>query len=270
MFMSMAGQHPGTEGVVRTARAVVSPIHARTTFENDNNISAGARAATELQVVVRPDAESGAHPDPAQRIVTRVPNWLRIVFYYAGSNDGPWADLPAEVEVVVQLDRTTGRVVDVDIDRAATELAAYRDVATRWWKESEAPLADVRGLLSAPRDAVRGIRGLASSWRRTAARLRTGDSDLGPGAEGVASLDVVEQAQLDRTANLLSHRLTGDPKALRKVRASAMEAGPMLATNVRFGSMSLADFDTWLRLQVGSGAITDGEAAAWRTDATTP
>jgi hypothetical protein len=245
----------------------VSPLHARTTFENDNNLSAGSRASTELQLAVRSDATRPTRPTDVQRIVTSVPNWLRIVFYYAGSNDGPSADLPAEVDVAVHVDPATGRVVDVDIDRAATELAAYRDVATRWWKEAEAPLADVRGLLSASRDAVRGIRGLAGTWRSAAAQLRTGEQ---PGAADSATHDDVERTQIDRTANVVSHRLANDPTQLGKVRASALEAGPMMAANVRSGSMTMGDLDTWLRFQVGSGAITDAEAAGWRTDATAP
>lgn len=57
---------------------------------------------------------------------------------------------------------------------------------------------------------------------------------------------------------------------LGKIRASALEAAPTVATNVRSGSMTMADLETWRRFQIGSGAITDAEAEAWRSEAATP
>src|SRR5690606_32368529 len=111
----------------------------------------------------------------------------------------------------------------------------HRAAATRWWKATEAPLADVRGLLSAPREALRGVRGVAGAWR-SAARRRS-DSGSVPGTQTDAH-DGVEREQLRRTANMVSHRLSGDPRMFGRVRASALEAGPMMVANVRSGSMA--------------------------------
>jgi hypothetical protein len=41
----------------------------------------------------------------------------------------------------------------------------------------------------------------------------------------------------------------------------------MMVANVRSGSMAMADLETWLQFPVGSGAISESEAAAWRVDA---
>lgn len=65
----------------------------------------------------------------SQAVTAMVPSWLRVVFTYAGSNLGPNAQLPAEVELSVQVDPATRRLVAVDIARAEGELAAHRSLA---------------------------------------------------------------------------------------------------------------------------------------------
>ena len=77
-----------------------------------------------------------------------------------------------------------------------------------------------------------------------------------------------EAEQSRRTANMVKHDLQRKPKQLTKVRASALQAGPLMVENVMSGSMSNADFETWLRFQLTSGAITDEEAEQWRRQAT--
>lgn len=258
-------ERPGTGGSAVGALAVLVPLHARSTLGNESNLSAGSSVTTELRLVVRPDDGSDAGRTPAQDVVVRVPNWLRIVFHYAGANESISGQLPAEVEVAVQLDPAAHRVVAVDVERAEAELAAYRTIATRWWKETEAPLADVRGLVSAPRAALRGVRGVAGAWRAATAQLRADlhASDPPPTAAHSES----EREQIRRTANVVSHRLADDPKMSGRLRASALEAGPMMVANVRSGSMAMADLDTWLQFQVGAGTISESEATAWRTEA---
>lgn len=246
------------------ALAVVVPFEARNAQGNDSNLSPDARATTDLRLAVR--AEDGTEA-PSQWFTAAVPNWLRIVFHFAGSNHGPSAQLPAEVVVGVQVDET-GRILDVDVDGAAADLAAHRAVAATWWKETEAPLSDARNLLTAPRDAVRGIRGFAGTWRKAATQLR---SDLRPdGGPVVAAHDDADREKLRRTTSSVRHRLADQPKQLAKVRASALEAGPMMVTAVRSGAMAPGDLESWLTLQVGSGAVTEDEAAAWRAQATGP
>jgi len=58
--------------------------------------------------------------------------------------------------------------------------------------------------------------------------------------------------------------LQRNPEQLAKVRASALQAGPMMADNVKGGASSWADFDHRLQYQLTSGAITDEEAEEWR------
>ena len=41
----------------------------------------------------------------------------------------------------------------------------------------------------------------------------------------------------------------------------------MMVANVRSGSMSPSDLESWLAFQVGSGVVTEAEAAQWRAAA---
>ena len=233
-------------------RALVVPFDARNALDNESNTSPDALAKTEMRLIV--SSVEGGHRGASgqQRVTAAVPNWLRLVLYFAGSNYGP-SELPAEVHVPVRIDPATGAIAAVEVDRAAEELAAHRDAAIGWWKENEAPLADVRGALGAPGDAVRGAKGLLGAWRGALSSLRN---------EPATDPDDAEQNR--RTANALKYRLERNPKQLSKVRASALEAAPLMVENVRSGSMSPADFETWVRFQVTSGAVTTEEADAWR------
>jgi hypothetical protein len=148
--------------------------------------------------------------------------------------------------------------VDIDLDAVAEQLAPYRDVAVRWWKSDEAPLANVREGLALPGEATRGIKSLASTWRDAVAEARS-DEPSAPSPE--------EHEQRQRTAKMLKHDLTARPKRLAKVRASALQAGPMMVQNVKSGSMSSADFESWLQFQLTSGAIDEAEAQQWRAEA---
>ena len=250
-----------TESVA--ARALVVPYTARNALDNESNISANSRAKTELWLVVDRADGGPSEASDQQRVTAHVPNWLRLVLYYAGSNYGPSEHLPAEVHVPVWIDPASGAIVEVDVDKAAAELAAYRDVAVQEWKETEAPLADVRGAIALPGEAVRAAKGLLSTWRGALSGLR----DDGSGAAATGSHSAAEVEQSRRTANALKYQLARKPKQAAKVRASALEAGPMMVANVKGGSMSVADFDTWLQFQVTSGAVSPEEADEWRRSA---
>ncbi len=247
-----------TESV--SARALVVPYTARNTLDNQNNLSANGRAKTELWLVVVPADGGTPAASDQQRVTAYVPNWLRVVLYYAGSNYGPNEHLPSEIHIPVWIHPTGGAIVEVDVDGAADELAAYRDVAVREWKETEAPLADVRGAVALPGEAVRAAKGLLGTWRGALSSLREDRS----GAAPTGSHTAAEVEQSRRTANTLKYQLARKPKQLAKVRASALQAGPMMVANVKGGSMSQADFDTWLQFQATSGAITSEEAEEWR------
>jgi hypothetical protein len=237
------------------ARALVVPYDAQNAHGNVNNLSPDARAKTQLRLVVSSAGEGVPQDTGQQAVLASVPNWLRIVLYYAGSNYGPSAQLPAEIHVPVRLEASTGRIVEVDVDLAAAELDHLREVGTEAWKDEEGPLADVRGLVALPGAAVRGAKGWVASWRSA---LSGGD---GPG------WNEQEAEQGRRTANALRYTLERNPKQLAKVRASALEAGPMMADGVRGGVRSVADFEHWLEFQLTSGAVTAEEVAGWRSRA---
>lgn len=258
--MRWRGRRDPTPTVTLARRAVLVPLEARNALDNESNLSPDSAVRTRLLVVVRAD---GAGDDRAQEVTARVPNWLRVVFCYAGSNHGPSADLPAEVEIDAQVDPASGAVVSVDVDGAARDLEPYRGVATRWWKETDAPFADMRGMTTLPGDIVRGVKGFAGTWRQAVSDLR---ADLAGGGTAPAHGEE-ETEQLRRSSDTVRHRLKGNPKQLDKARASALEAGPMMVANVRSGSMSAADLESWLAFQVGSGAVTEAEAAEWRATA---
>ena len=248
------------------ARALVVPYTARNALGNVNNFSANGRAKTELWLVVIPVDGRAPEAHDQQRVTAYVPNWLRVVLYYAGSNYGPRDQLPAEIVVPVRVDPASGRIVEVDVDQAATELAAYRDVAVKEWKETEAPLSDVRAATALPGEAVRAAKDLLGTWRGALSGLREDRSGAAP--TGSHSAEEIEQSR--RSANVLKYHLARKPKEAAKVRASALEAGPMMVANVRGGSMSVADFDTWLQFQATSGAISAEEAEEWRRSALPP
>jgi hypothetical protein len=238
-------------------RALVVPFQALNTEGNSSNRSADSRAKTRL-ILELVSCEPGAPVrSGTQTLITPVPNWLRVILFYAGSNEEPAGDLPAEVQVPVRV-AGDGSIVDIDLDGAAEELAPHRDVAVRWGKSDEAPLADVREIAALPGNATRGVKSLASTWRDAVAAARS-DEPSAPSPE--------EDEQRQRTANMLKHDLTARPKRLAKVRASALEAGPMMVQNVKSGSMSSADFESWLQFQLTSGAIDEAEAQQWRAEA---
>jgi len=248
------------------ARALVVPYTARNALENQNNLSANGRARTELRLVVVPADGSAPEAHDQQRVTADVPNWLRVVLYYAGSNYGPREQLPAEIHIPVRIDPASGRIVEVDVDQAATELAPYRDVAVKEWKETEAPLSDVRAAAGLPGEAVRAAKGLLGTWRGALSSLREDRSGAAPTASH--SAEEIEQSR--RTANVLKYHLADKPKQAAKVRASALQAAPMMVANVRGGSMSMTDFETWLQFQATSGAISAEEAEEWRRSALPP
>jgi hypothetical protein len=238
----------------------VVPYDADNTSENLNNFTAGSRARTQIRLVLTSAEDGGALPKDQQTVTAPVANWLRVVLYYAGSNYGP-SELPAEIHLPVRIDPVTRAIIEVDLEQAAAELAPYRAAATKWWKEEEGPLSDVRSGIALPGQALRGAKGLIGTWRKALSDLR---EEKNANGEGAPAHDPAEAEAARRTANALKYKLQRNPKQLAKVRASALQAGPMMADNVRGGASSWADFDHWLIFQLSSGAISDEEAEEWR------
>lgn len=230
---------------------------------NVNNFRVNSRARSS-SLLVAVSAADGAPVDPGtKRIIARLPNWLRVVMYYAGNNDGPWQQLPAVLHVPVGIDVSTRQIETLDVDGAAAELATYRAVGREHWLHTEAPLADVRAVFSLPAMAARAARAVVPAVRDLVDDIRSiGDTNS---AHRQVSPEELETRR--RTAVMLRYKLERDPKLHNKVRESALQAGPVIAQSTRAGSYPPAEFDAWVMFQHTSGAITDEEARRFRAEA---
>jgi hypothetical protein len=262
----VSGRRDPAAGLV-AGRAFVVPASTgnvgRGEDGNFNNFHANTRV-TSTTVLVATSAQDGRPVDPAsKRVTAALPNWLRFVMYYAGNNDGPWEKLPARLDVPVWIDARTRQVVSLDVDGAASELAAHREVGRREWLETEAPMSDVRALFALPGATERGVRGVVSGFREILGEIRhLGDSTSPP-----RTITAEELEARRRTAVMLRYKLERSPKDYARVRKSALQAGPMMAANARGGSISAREFDAWLSDQELSGVVTAEEARQWRSDA---
>ena len=259
-------------GDVVAGRAFVVPTAAANVggdeFSNFDNLSHRSRAKTRLLLVLRSASDGGPVPAETQEIKQQVGNWVRFVLHSAGTNE-TWAQaLPAELEVPVLIDRASRRIVALDHGGAERELEPYRAAARTEWKQTEAPLADARNIVSLPGDVAREGKDLVRTWRSAARDLR---ADLkAPAGTPPREPSAEETEQLRRTAVALRYQLERNPKQYAKVRASALQAGPMIAESTRGGTYGHGNFNHWLVLQHTSGVITDAEAEAFRSAAGVP
>ena len=194
-------------------RARVVPTTAANVGEgadgNMNNLTAKSAAKSSVLLEAIGADDGGPVAPGSQRVTVRLPNWLRHVMHDAGSNEGEWAELPAEIEVPVLLDAADRTIVAMDVDAAAAELEPYRAVGTRAFKETEAILAPVRAAIQLPGLAVREGKSFLSTWRKVL-RDRGGGEDR--------PLDPVELEQRRRTAAILRTRLERNPEEREKIR----------------------------------------------------
>ncbi|MCU0307277.1 MAG: hypothetical protein MUE51_05810 [Thermoleophilia bacterium] len=232
---------------------------------NVDNTSHRASVRSTTLLELRWVADGGPMPAEAQRVTQPLANWLRIVMHDAGTNTDLAARLPAELVVPVWVDAATRRIERIDTDTAEAELERFRETARREWKETEAPLAPVRQAMALPGLVLRGVRALPKGIRDTISELR---SDLAGGAPRDPT--PAETEQLRRTSTILGYQLERDPKQHARVRASALQAGPMIAEATRAGSYGYGNFENWLMMQTLSRVITEEEAAAFRAAAGTP
>jgi len=151
-------------------RARVAPASATTAGhgEDDNVNNFSANGASRCKVELEP-LTAGGRGEP-QRLDARLPNWLRVVLFSAGTTRDVASSLPPEIEVPVLLESGTSRIASLDVEATAAELARYRDVGRREWLETEAPLAPVRGAMKLPGAALRGGKDLLDTWRDAARR----------------------------------------------------------------------------------------------------
>lgn len=233
---------------------------------NVNNFRANSRARSTTLLVAVSAADGGRVDPAAKRITARLPNWLRIVMYYAGNNDGPWRSLPATLHVPVQIDRTTRQIDALDVDTAAAELAAYREIGRREWLQTEAPLSDVRAVLGLPGMLMRGLRRIGPEAKDLLGDIR----NIGSATPVHRPISPEELETRRRTAIMLRYQLERNPKQHNKVRESALQAGPMIVQSTLGGSYPADEFDAWVMFQELSGAITPDEARRFRHEAGRP
>ncbi|MGB5148877.1 MAG: hypothetical protein WBN99_02455 [Mycobacterium sp.] len=230
---------------------------------NVNNFRANSRAKSST-LLVAVSAADGSPVDPAaKRITARLPNWLRLVMYYAGNNDGPWQELPAVLHVPVWIDVSTRQIEALDVDGAARELAGHRAVGRKEWLHTEAPLSDVRAVFRLPSMAVRTARAVGPAVRDLVNDIRS-IVDANPAHREIFPAELETRR---RTAVMLRYQLERDPKQYRKVRESALQAGPSIVQSTLAGSYPPAAFDAWVMFQHTSGVITDEEAQRFRDEA---
>ncbi|CAN5759446.1 hypothetical protein BH10ACT9_BH10ACT9_02140 [soil metagenome] len=230
---------------------------------NVNNLAANARATSSTVLVARSAADGGPVDPASIRITANLSNWLRLVLYYAGNNTGPWRELPAELDVPVWIDAGSRRISSLDVGTAEIELAAYREVGRREWLETEAPLADVRGLVALPLTALRGLRGALTGLREIAHEIR----HLGDTTSEHKPVPPEELEARRRTAAILRYQLERNPQQHAKLRASALQAGPEIARSTAGGAYPPAAFDAWIMSQETSGVISSAEAQQYCRDA---
>jgi hypothetical protein len=152
---------PTTPGRARVAPASAT-LAGQGEEDNVNNFS--ANGTSRCKVELQPLTADG--PGEVQRIDARLPNWLRVVLFCAGTTRDIAPSLPAVIDVPVLLESGTPRIAALDVEATAAELARYRDVGRREWLETEAPLAPVRAAIKLPGMALRGGKDLVDSWRK--------------------------------------------------------------------------------------------------------
>jgi len=241
-----------------TGRAYVVPGSTGNVGENENNLTANGTATTQVRMVISATGDGMPASTEQQVVTAQISNWVRIVLNFAGSNYGPHQQLPDQIHLPVRIDRRTRNVVEIDLDTAAVELAPFRDVAVHFFKQTESPLAPIRFAKALPGEAVRGAKGLISTWRETFKDLK---DDLANPNAAPKALDPVEAEQRRRTATQLRFRLERHPKEHAKVRASALQAAPMYIAGVQHGTYHETEFESWVDFQMLSGAISPDEAA---------
>jgi hypothetical protein len=248
---------------MQPGRAVVVPHSALTYGDNVSNFTHDAHVQCVILLAPAGEAEQ-------QRIRARLPNWLRLTLHYSGSNHGFGDQLPAQVDVPVFFEDGTTRIAEMDVDATAAELERYREIARRHWLETEAPLASARGIVAAPREGLRGAKGLLATWRGAARDLK---DDLGGAKEGKPLKPAWSPAEVEhmrKTAIQQGHYYARNPKERDRARASALSAAPQYAAGLKGGVRHPADVEAWLMTQEASGIFSAEEAAAFRRDAGLP
>lgn len=255
-------------------RAFVVPHDVGNLYGNVNELAVNAKVLTHVRLEISSTTDNRPGSPGSQAVQARISNWMRIVMTYSGSNYGPHDQLPAEIHLPVNIDEITRRIVSIDLEQAEVELVQYREVARRFWLETEAPLAPIRAVKQLPGAAIREGKGLLSTWRKALGDFKDElQADSATGTDGrpappkgpAWNEKEVEQAR--RTAVTLRYRLEKHPQEHAKLRASTLASAPSQAEQVIAGYRHPLDFEHWLMYQEVSGVISTDEANDYRRQA---
>lgn len=260
----------GRAGRTVRGRALVVPGTASGTggdsWDDGNFSNLRANSRVKAQIKLRGiSADDGAPVDTSvQHVACRLRNWLRMVLHDAGTNDGQWKRLPAELQVPVEFDADSRRIVALDDELAGRELAALRAVGVREWKLTESALADVRQAIALPGAVARGAPNLLREARKAGRELA---DDLRFDRMRDEPRPPHELEQLRRSASQLRHRLDANPREREKLRSQVLAHYPAMAQGVAAGSYPRHGFEEHLMMQEVSGVLSAAEVAALRRTA---
>lgn len=101
-----------------------------------------------------------------QRVRFTAPTWCYQILFWAGKErpEGQMSEFPGPTDIPVWVEAATGEIIEVDTDTLAEELQPQFDAAKRTWKDEDAPLAPVRGVVQAPKRAKGFLRSLTREW----------------------------------------------------------------------------------------------------------
>lgn len=243
-------------------RAQVAPASTGRVGRDDENVNNfSANAAVKCRVGLEPLTADGR--GELQSVEARLPNWLRMVLYAAGTNHDIGPSLPAQIEVPVRMEAGTSTIASLDVEATAAELARYREIGRREWLETEAVLAPVRGVVKLPGAAIRGAKGLLGEWRDGVRDLR---STPEPGQPPKPHYSPKEIEQMRRTAAQQRLYFAQRPKERAKYRESVLGSAPAMVANYNAGTQARSDWDAWLMTMEVSEILTADEVAGLRRE----
>jgi|JI10StandDraft_1071094.scaffolds.fasta_scaffold14020_4 hypothetical protein len=256
--MSNAPQEPTVHG-----RAWIAPTGTRSLYENESNVSADSAVRCHVHLTALSAADGGPVDPTLTKLEARLPNWLRYVFHSAGATDELSKQLPPRIEVNVAIGVQSRRCVAIDVDGAVRDLQPFRAAAVDDWKHSEAALAPVRNLLSAPKAGLKALRGLKGGLKDLVGDIKDiGASGPGPGG-GAAPKPSWKPDEIDamhRQAAILALRYQTRPEEYARARNMAVQSLPSHAQQAAAGQIHRADFDAMLRRELIATTISQQEA----------
>lgn len=244
-------------------RAELAPTGTKVLLGNENNISPDGLLRSRVNLTVVSVTDGGAFDPQLQVVDAQLPGWLVIVFDRAGSNDDIAAQLPRRVQVDVWVDRSSRRIVEIDVDRAAIELQPCREVAVHTWKREVGAFAAAYNVVEAPGAVWRGLRSLVKSWSGAVSTF----AGPAPGEGPRPGWTPEEVEQMRRQAEILALRYQKHPAEREGMRRSSLDSLPAHAQQYAAGQLHRADMEALLMQAETATWVTPDEAAGFRRQA---